>query len=113
VKGLDSLRLFEAYEECRADNTAHFRKIMELQKALEAKDKRIEELQSKLDICIKALEFYSLKSNYSLVDEGRNYSVEYKCYELNEQTYGDEELGTKAKQTLSLVRSDKSQGGAE
>jgi len=48
-----------------------------------------------------ALKFYSLKSNYSLVDEGRNYSFEYKYYELNEITYGDEELGTKAQQALA------------
>lgn len=48
-----------------------------------------------------ALKFYSLKSNYSLVDEGRNYHSDYKCYELNEITYGDEELGTKAQQALA------------
>ena len=29
---LDYYKLFEAYEQCRADNTAHFRKILELQK---------------------------------------------------------------------------------
>ena len=52
----------------------------------------------------EALEFYSLKSNYSLVDEGRNYDVDYKCYELNEKTYGDEDLGTKARQVLSQLK---------
>ena len=52
----------------------------------------------------EALKFYSLKSNYSLVDEGRNYDVDYKCYELNETTYADEELGTKARQTLSQLK---------
>lgn len=29
---IDQDKLFEAYEECRADNTAHLRKILELQK---------------------------------------------------------------------------------
>lgn len=48
-----------------------------------------------------ALKFYSLKYNYSLVDEGRNYHSHYKCYELNEITYRYEELGTKAKQALA------------
>ena len=52
----------------------------------------------------EALKFYSLKSNYSLVDEGRNYDVDYKCYELNEKTYGDEDLGTKARQVLSQLK---------
>lgn len=32
ARELDQDKLFMAYEECRADNTAHFRKIMELQK---------------------------------------------------------------------------------
>ena len=39
--GLDLVKLFQAYEEARADNTAHFRKIMALQK-------RVEELEGEL-----------------------------------------------------------------
>ncbi len=58
------------------------------------------ELTRKLEIAKKALEFYTLKTNYNIVDEGRNFSVEYKCYELNEETYDDTELGTKARAAL-------------
>ena len=47
-----------------------------------------------------ALKYYSLKSNYSIIDEGRNYSTELVCYELDDY-YSDTELGTKAKQTLA------------
>lgn len=57
-----------------------------------------------LEVLAKALEFYTLKSNYSIVDEGRNYQVDYKCYELNEDTYADEELGTKAREALKNYR---------
>lgn len=63
------------------------------QVALDEANKRIQKLR-------EALEFYALKSNYSLCDEGRNYQVEYKCYELNEKTYADEELGKKARAAL-------------
>ena len=87
-------KLFMAYEECRSDNTSHFRKILELQKELAEKD--------------AVLKFYSLKSNYYLVDEGRDYCVDYKCYELDETTYSDLELGTKARQVLQKYR--KSEG---
>lgn len=41
-------KLFLAYEEARADRTAHFRKIIELQKELSAKDAEIESLKSEL-----------------------------------------------------------------
>jgi len=57
-----------------------------------------------LDEVEKVLKFYSLKSNYSLVDEGRNYNVDYKCYELNEETYADEELGTRAREMLEKLK---------
>lgn len=48
----------------------------------------------------EALEFYADKLNYSLVDEGRNYTSSYVCYELNPKTYGDDELGTFAREAL-------------
>lgn len=56
-----------------------------------------------LSVAVSALNYYMLKSNYSFVDEGRNYSVDYKCYELDENTYADLELGTKANETLSTI----------
>lgn len=47
---LDVNRLFEAYEECRADNTAHFRKIMELQKENDFLIKALEKIaKGKID----------------------------------------------------------------
>lgn len=54
-----------------------------------------------------ALNFYSLKSNYSLIDEGRNYNVDYKCYELDEETYADVEIGTKAREVLQKYKGKK------
>ena len=48
----------------------------------------------------EALEFYADKLNYSLVDEGRNYMSSYVCYEVNPKTYGDDELGTFAREAL-------------
>lgn len=57
-----------------------------------------------LDEVEKVLKFYSLKSNYSLVDEGLNYNVDYKCYELNEETCADEELGTRAREMLEKLK---------
>lgn len=53
---------------------------------------------------VEALKFYSLKSNYSVIDEGRNYNSEYVTYELNETTYADEELGTRAREALQAYR---------
>lgn len=53
-----------------------------------------------LAIAIEALKFYADKSNYNLVDEGRNYQSSYVCYELDKETYGDKELGTMARKTL-------------
>ena len=35
ARELDCDKLFQAYEEARADNTAHLRKIIELQKRIE------------------------------------------------------------------------------
>lgn len=61
-------------------------------------------------LMIQALRFYSLKSNYSLADEGRNYDVDYKCYELNENTYADEELGTRARVTLAQLKHKENHG---
>ena len=55
-------------------------------------------------ILVEALEFYSLKSNYSVVDEGRNYSVEYVTYELDENTYADMPLGTRARISLEKYK---------
>lgn len=60
----------------------------------------LEDVQGKIDGLLKALKYYTLKSNYSIVDEGRNYSVDLKCYELDENTYQDIELGTTALQAL-------------
>lgn len=45
---LDQDKLFLAYEECRADNTAHFRKILELQKELDESRAEIEKLRAAL-----------------------------------------------------------------
>ena len=48
--GIDLVKLFQAYEEARADNTAHFRKIMALQKRveeLEAENKKMRDALSK------------------------------------------------------------------
>ncbi len=61
----------------------------------------LNDLQGKVDGLLKALEYYTLKSNYSIVDEGRNYSVDLNCYELDENTYQDVELGTTALQALA------------
>lgn len=44
----DCDKLFLAYEEARADITAHFRKIMELQKELAAKDTEIADLKKRI-----------------------------------------------------------------
>lgn len=67
---------------------------------------KIQELKTEIADKTEALEFYSEKSNYSLIDEGRNYNVEYKCYELDEN-YSDVELGTKARQVLAKYKGDK------
>lgn len=64
----------------------------------------MDEQKKLLDEVEKVLKFYSLKSNYSLVDEGLNYNVDYKCYELNEETCADEELGTRAREMLEKLK---------
>ena len=46
-------KLFLAYEECRSDNTAHFRKILELQKELAEKDAEIKKLKSDIHLLTK------------------------------------------------------------
>ena len=61
---------------------------------------RTNELQAENARLRQALEFYANKSNYSLVDEGRNFQSHYVCYELNPTTYGDDELGTFAREAL-------------
>lgn len=65
-------------------------------------------LENKFETAAKelyeALKYYSLKSNYSVVDEGRNYNVNNVIYELDEKTYADRELGTKAKETLNKFK---------
>lgn len=76
--------------------------------AIEPMLKDIEALQAKLDVAKKALEFYTMKSNYSIVDEGRNYSQEYVCYELDEHTYADKELGTTARHALKEMEQHES-----
>lgn len=42
-------RLFLAYEECRADNTAHFRKIIELQKENEFLKNKLAEITKDIE----------------------------------------------------------------
>lgn len=58
----------------------------------------------KVDGLIDALKFYSLKSNYSVIDEGRNYSVNNVMYELDEDTYNDMDLGTRARAALEKIK---------
>jgi len=64
----------------------------------------ITKLLSALEIANEALKFYSLKHSYSLLDEGRNYNVDYVLYETNEDTYADEEIGTKAKLAQEKIK---------
>ena len=45
-------RYFALYEECRADNTAHFRKIMEQQKQIEKLEAENKVNDSTIDILI-------------------------------------------------------------
>jgi hypothetical protein len=78
--------------------------VEKVQPAIEERDAKIAELERKLEIAREALLFYSLKSNYSLCDEGRNYISHYVCYELNEDTYADEELGTAARKALEALK---------
>ena len=61
-------KLFLAYEESRADITAHFRKIMEL-------EREIEKLKKQNEIMRQALSFYAKEMNYS-VDDYRGISGE-------------------------------------
>jgi hypothetical protein len=70
-----------------------------------------EKLKEANRILRDGLRFYSLKSNYSCVDEGRNYMSDYKTYELDEETYADVELGTRSKQALE--QADKIMEGDE
>lgn len=64
----------------------------------------INKLERQLEIAIKALEFYANKLNYTVTDEGRNYSVSCQCYELDEETYDDMTLGTRALQALKQIQ---------
>jgi hypothetical protein len=67
-------------------------------------DQERDQLYAAAEKLADALEFYSRKKNYSMVNEGRNYMPEYVCYELNQETYNDDELGTLAKKALSEYR---------
>lgn len=82
--------------ELEAQNHRQVIMISQLADECNSKDVTI----AKLKACA---EFYANKDNYSLVDEGRDYQSDYKCYELNETTYADEALGTKARTTLAEV----------
>jgi di/tripeptidase len=73
------------------------------QDVCDAVDREIE-YRAAAEKLAEALEFYSHKKSYSMIDEGRNYNVEYVCYELNPQTYNDDELGTLAKKALAEYR---------
>lgn len=56
-------KLFLAYEESRADITAHFRKIMEL-------EREIEKLKKQNEIMKKILSFYSDDINWNETEPG-------------------------------------------
>lgn len=56
---LDYDKLFLAYEECRADATAHFIKILELQKKNEKLQERVKELEAQNKILIEAMWIYT------------------------------------------------------
>ncbi len=65
-------KLFSVYEECRSDNTAHFRKILELQK-------ENDQLKSKLEVAKKGLEKIkelSCSCGFSAINGKMQ---EYKC----------------------------------
>jgi hypothetical protein len=71
--------------------------------ALEQLKAENQKLRQELSAARKDLQFYALKLNYSIVDEGRNYSTELVCYELNEENYADVELGTRARQAIERI----------
>ena len=64
------------------------------------------ELEAKLNKAIEALEFYADKSNFTCVDEGRNFMAHYVVYEQNPETYGDDAPGTFARKALREVRGE-------
>lgn len=67
-------------------------------------DSALTQAQQKLDIYEKALMYYSLRVNYVVRDEGRNYNTDNVVYEVDENTYYDVELGTRAREALEQAK---------
>lgn len=61
------------------------------------------ELEEKLKETIKALKFYAEKTNYKMIDEGRNYDIDYVLYEESE-TLDYNEIGSRAKKVLEYIK---------
>lgn len=66
----------------------------------------IELLKEKLEIATEALEFYSKESNFTVIDEGRNYEHNCVAYELDPDIYGDCNIGTQARQALAKINNN-------
>jgi len=114
-KMMASERETEALKNAKIKITKEGRRSSDSIKNLELADIRIinyksgheaatERLLPILERAIAMAEFYKLKSNYSVVDEGRNYNTENVVYELDENTYADTELGTKAREFLASLK---------
>lgn len=61
----------------------------------------LNDLQPKVEALIQALEYYTLNTNYNIVNEGRNYQDDYRLYEVDENTYDDTEIGTVALKAIA------------
>jgi hypothetical protein len=102
---LDELSKGEGFAETSVDlgDGDELTKMIELS-ALTAANAKLSACESRLKEAEKVISFYADKNNYTLIDEGRNYHVSYKCYELNKETYGDDELGLLARQYMEKVK---------
>lgn len=92
---------YPIHETIERDALPRYEKIKVIEySAYKAAQEKIKHLEARVEKLRAALHYYSLKSNYSTIDEGRNYSVECVTYELDENTYADVALGTKARAAL-------------
>lgn len=97
---------FSAYEQAQK-RSAELSKLVSSQGIRDMQQlDEIELLKEKLEIATEALEFYSKESNFTVIDEGRNYEHNCVAYELHPDIYGDCNIGTQARQALAKINNN-------